>query len=95
VFEWDDEKNRLNIEKHGISFETAATIFRGIILSRIDDREDYGEVRDISIGRVDTDVVVTVVHTNRDGSILRLVSARRAIRRERKDYDEYCAQITR
>ena len=95
MFEWDDEKNRLNIEKHGISFETAATIFRGIILSRIDDREDYGEVRDISIGRVDTDVVVTVVHTNRDGSILRLVSARRAIRRERKDYDEYCAQITR
>ena len=93
MFEWDEEKNRLNIEKHGISFETAAAMFCGIILSRIDDREDYGEVREISIGRVETDVVVTIVHTNRDGDI-RLISARRANRRERKDYDEYCTQIT-
>ena len=94
MFEWDDEKSRLNVEKYGIGFETAATIFRGNVLSRIDDREDYGELREISIGRVDTDVVVTVVHTDRDGNV-RLISARRANRRERKDYDDYCAQITR
>lgn len=93
MFEWDEEKNQRNLEKHGIGFETAATIFRGIILSRIDEREDYDEVREISIGRVETDVVVTVVHTDRAGTI-RLISARSTNRRERKDYDDYCSKIT-
>jgi uncharacterized DUF497 family protein len=94
VFEWDEEKNQRNLEKHGIGFETAATIFRGTTFSRIDDRDHYDEVREISIGRIETDVVVVVVHTDRAGTIS-LISARGANRRKGRDYDDYCSKITR
>jgi uncharacterized DUF497 family protein len=55
-FEWDEEKARTNLAKHGVSFLTAAEIFANEILERIDDREDYGEVRLIVLGRVDAEV---------------------------------------
>ena len=42
-FEWDEEKARTNLAKHGVSFLTAAEIFANEIMERIDDREDYGE----------------------------------------------------
>ena len=45
AFEWDDEKARSNLAKHRVSFLTAAAIFANEILERIDDREDYGEIR--------------------------------------------------
>lgn len=92
TFEWDDNKNQSNLEKHGISFEEAALIFEGVILSRIDDRKDYGETRTITIGKIANLVVVTVVHTDRDGNI-RIISARSANRLERQEYDDHCAQI--
>lgn len=50
TFEWDEDKNRVNIGKHGVSFETAMCIFEGPVLSWIDDRKEYGEVRLRSIG---------------------------------------------
>lgn len=87
MFEWDDEKNRTNIEKHGISFEQASRIFEGLTLTVIDDRFEYGEVREISIGLIDGIAYLTVAHTNREGSI-RIISARPARRNERKRYDE-------
>ena len=90
-FEWDDAKNLLNIEKHGISFEEAVRVFAGVYLSRIDTRENYGEVREITIGMIAETVVAVVVHTNRDEAI-RIVSARKANKRERSDYHDYCAQ---
>ncbi len=52
-FEWDDDKAALNIAKHGVSFLTAAEIFANEIIERIDDREDYGELRFMALGRVD------------------------------------------
>ena len=91
-FEWDDNKNQSNLEKHGISFEEAALIFEGVTLSRIDDRKDYGETRTITIGKIARLVVVTVVHTDRNGNI-RIISARSAKQLERKEYDDHCAQI--
>ncbi len=92
-FEWDDEKNKSNLEKHGIAFEEAALIFSGVTLSKTDDRRNYGEVRTISIGQLVDQVVVVVVHTLRDHRI-RMISARLAHRIERKEYHEYCSQIT-
>ncbi len=92
-FEWDEQKNEANIRKHGIRFEEAAQIFRGPVLTRIDDREDYDELRELSIGRLGLDVVVVVVHTDRD-EVIRIISARLANRAERKDYDEHCKKIT-
>jgi len=85
MFEWDEEKNKTNLAKHGISFGEAALIFEGRVFSRTDDRKDYGEVRFISIGAISEAVVVVVVHTIRRGKI-RIISARLASERERKIY---------
>jgi len=49
-FEWDARKNALNLAKRGISFEEARLIFESPVVSRTDDRTDYGERREISIG---------------------------------------------
>lgn len=86
-FEWDDEKNQSNIEKHGISFEQARTIFAGPVLSKMDQRFAYGETRWISVGLVEEIAVIVVVHTERDG-ITRIISARPANRKERRRYYE-------
>lgn len=87
MYEWDDEKNRANIEKHGVSFERASKIFAGFIYTVIDDRLDYGELREISIGVVDAVAYLTVTHTDRDG-VIRIISARPATRMERSRYDK-------
>ena len=94
-FEWDTRKNEANIKKHGISFDEAAMIFEGPILSFVDLREDYEghdghlEVREISIGSLEGRTVLVVAHTDRIGNI-RIISARRAGKREAKRYHEYC-----
>ena len=85
--ECDDEKNQINIEKHCVSFERAAQIFEGFTLSVVDDRFDYGETREISIGVVSGVAYLTVAHTDRQGKT-RIISARPASRNERKRYDQ-------
>jgi uncharacterized protein len=55
-FEWDGEKASIDLIKHRVSFLTAAAIFANETMERIDDREDYGELRHIALGRVDLDV---------------------------------------
>ena len=59
-FEWDEEKNRLNVEKHGVSFEEAVNVFNDVHLSRPDTREEYGEVRVITIGMIAGTIVAVV-----------------------------------
>ena len=86
-FEWDETKNRVNIAKHGVSFEQARQIFDGIVWTRIDDRFDYDEARFISIGTLKKATLVVVAHTDRSGAI-RIISARPANRTERKRYYE-------
>jgi uncharacterized protein len=92
-FEWDENKNRQNLKKHGIGFEEAKEIFDGIIFTSIDERFDYGEIREISIGTIQGVVVVTVTHTEREG-IIRIISARKATPKERKAYYEYFSEAT-
>lgn len=58
-FEWDENKNAQNLKKHGISFEEAQEIFDGIVFNAIDERFDYGEIREISIGAIQGVVIVT------------------------------------
>ena len=86
-FEWDEDKNRRNIAAHGIQFEDAQTIFDGPVLTRIDDRYSYDEIREISLGLFNGVVVLAVVHTDRD-DVTRLISARKATSRERKQYEQ-------
>jgi uncharacterized protein len=92
-FEWDKSKNQQNIQKHGISFEEATEIFDGVVFTSIDERYDYEEIREISIGSIQGVVIITVAHTDRNGKI-RLISARKATPKERKTYYEYLAQST-
>ena len=83
-FQWDQAKSASNEAKHGISFLQAAQIFRGPILKTQDTRRDYGEHRFVAIGVFDG-VILSVAFSERDGDI-RLISARRASRRERHRY---------
>ncbi len=87
-FEWDEQKNKTNIAKHGISFEKAKGIFEGDTLTIVDDRYDYGELREISIGMVEGVLILTVVHTDTKDGKRRLISARKANKRERKRYGQ-------
>jgi uncharacterized DUF497 family protein len=64
-FEWDEEKNLVNQRKHRISFEEAATIFDGPVLS-LEDQGHQSEVREQSYGLIGGVVVVCVVHTDRE-----------------------------
>ena len=85
-FEWDPAKNELNLRKHGLSFEEAASIFSGPVLSG-PDRHD-GEEREKSFGLLGGAVVVCVIHTERNGKN-RIISARKATPNERKLFDDY------
>lgn len=85
-FEWDENKNRTNIAKHGIGFETAVRIFDGPTLDWIDEREDYDELRTISVGMIDAILIAVVIHTDREG-VTRIISARPAKRSERRIYE--------
>lgn len=83
-FEWDEEKEKLNIKKHGISFSTAALVFDDEDRIEIYDAvHSLEEDRYITIGSVGK--ILFVVYTNRDSSI-RLISARLANERERRLY---------
>lgn len=90
-FEWDENKNRQNIYKHGVSFEDACRIFDGFTLSALDNRFDYQEVREISIGMIDGVAFVTIIHTDRM-DVCRIISARPAAKSERKLYEEAIQQ---
>ena len=87
-FEWDEDKEKKNIRKHGIDFETALKVFGD------DERIEYlddnhstqGEYRYATIGMIyDALFVVTVFYTERTGAI-RIISARRATTREEEEY---------
>lgn len=92
-FEWDEDKNRANISKHGIDFEQAKAVFNDpYLVTRLDDRFEYGEVREVSIGQMPLlaqrqTLIVVVVYTETDG-ITRLISARKATKQERRLYEE-------
>lgn len=83
-FEWDWSKSLANMAKHGIDFEDASQVFDRYVHSEIDDRFDYGEVRQIGYGTLDDEIIV-VVYTVR-GTVRRIISARRARSDERERY---------
>jgi uncharacterized protein len=88
-FEWNEEKAAANLEKHGVDFIDAAGIFTGYTMEAIDGREDYGEVRFQAIGK-NGDQAYVVVFTVR-GARLRIISAWKAGRNDRRRYEESLA----
>jgi hypothetical protein len=87
-FEWDEAKNLENIRKHRIDFADVPDMFDGSMLVELDERTDYGEDRWIGIGFLRNGVAV-VVWTERQGDVIRIISARRANRYERQRFEEY------
>lgn len=86
-FEWDEDKNKANIGKHGVSFEKARRIFEGPVVTKVDTRFDYGELREVSLGMVDGILILTVVHAEPKEDTIRIISARKANKQERKIYE--------
>lgn len=87
-FEWDQTKADSNLIKHGISFEEASTVFADPLSLTIPDPEhSQAEERLIILGNSHRGKLLVVVHTER-GENIRVISARRASRRERKFYEE-------
>ncbi len=89
-FEWDEAKNEANIRNHKIDFADVSPVFDGPMLLELDERESYGEDRWIGIGLL-SDIPVVVVFTERQGDTIRIISARKADRHERRKFKEAIA----
>ena len=87
AFEWDDTKASANWTKHRVTFDAARNAFAdAFALEFVDDRADYGEPRFVLIGMA-TDRLLTVAYTVR-GERVRIISARPATAREKREYHE-------
>jgi len=91
IFEWDEKKNQSNQKKHGVSFEEAVTVFFDPNQLSIPDIEhsDYEE-RWVTIGlskKLKTLVVIHLSLTDRSNQTIRVISARKADKTERKQYE--------
>jgi uncharacterized DUF497 family protein len=89
-FEWDDAKSAWTRRTRGFGFDTAARIFQGPTLDVQDERRDYGEDRMVALGAVGEEVLA-VVYTDR-GGVSRIISARRANRRERVLWQSFASR---
>ena len=64
-YTWDENKNKANLDRHGITFEDAQRIFEGPTLEKIDDRFDYEEIRIYAIGLVNG-LEITVIYAEQN-----------------------------
>ncbi len=88
-FDWDEKKNASNRTKHRIAFQVAITVFDDpLALIAPDPKHSHEEVREWIIGESDNGVLVVVFTIRQPGDIYRLISARRANRKERGKYEE-------
>ena len=91
-FEWDEEKNRQNLRKHDVRFESAILVFEDpSSVTLRDSMHGEEEERFVTLGSIGPDSVLFVVHTLReqnDEEIIRIVSARAATSRERRAYED-------
>jgi uncharacterized DUF497 family protein len=87
-FEWDPRKAKLNVRKHSISFEEATTSFRDpVSASAPDPDHSVSENRFVTFDVSSNGRLLTISHTER-GESIRIISARRATKEERKIYEE-------
>lgn len=87
-FEWDTHKAALNLQKHGVSFEEASSVFGDPLAGTIPDpMHSTRDSRFVTIGMTPAQRLIVVVHTDRDARI-RITSARPATRAERKKHEQ-------
>ena len=88
-FIWDDNKNISNQKKHGISFEEAKSVFSDELARLVPDPEhSKGEERFILMGISKKFRVLTICHCGIDSDTIRIISARKADKKERKQYED-------
>jgi uncharacterized DUF497 family protein len=94
-FEWDEAKNLSNQRKHGVSFEEASQVFWDPLFVSVKDRIEGGEQRWRTYGEVEGWLLLMVVHTVSEMDergwtveVMRIISARRATRKERQRYED-------
>lgn len=88
IFEWDPKKAESNEAKHGISFPDAASVFLDPIAWTFPDPDhSIGEERFITLGRALNGELIVVAHVEYDEDRIRIISARRATKRERHDHE--------
>lgn len=87
-FEWDGAKASLNERKHRVTFEEASSVFGDALAVIFDDEwHSTEELRELIVGHSDRNRLLIVSFTQRQGRI-RIISARRATKQERQDYEE-------
>ncbi len=87
-FEWNSDKATGNLQKHGVTFQEAATVFGDVLsLTFPDPDHSVGEDRYVTIGMSRLAQLLVVSHTDRSDRI-RIISARRATRQEQRVYEE-------
>ncbi|HEU4593668.1 MAG TPA: BrnT family toxin [Pyrinomonadaceae bacterium] len=88
TFEWDENKAAENLSKHAVSFSEAVSVFEDSLSRTIPDPlHSSEEDRFVIVGISELQRTLVVVHTYRD-NVVRIISARKATTRERKDYEE-------
>ena len=86
-FEWDAAKERANLEKHGVSFAEASTVFGDPLAATIPDPDhSEGEARLVTMGYSASNRLIVVSHIE-EGDTVRIISAREATSHERKTYE--------
>ncbi|SEC89347.1 hypothetical protein SAMN05519104_2305 [Rhizobiales bacterium GAS188] len=89
-FEWDPEKARRNLAKHGVAFDVAENVWDDALHIIVPDRFEDGEQRWHAIGMVGPVAILLVVHTypdSEDGNRVRIIGARKATAHERRRYE--------
>ena len=86
-FIWDRRKNEANIKKHELDFADAYMVFESPMLVGLDEREEYGEDRWISVGLMENRVVV-IIFTEPEEDTIRVISFRKATTDEQNNYEQ-------
>ncbi|MEQ1664815.1 MAG: BrnT family toxin [Bdellovibrionales bacterium] len=88
-FVWDESKYKSNFKKHGVSFEEAKTCFYDFLHVLITDPEhSFGEQRMVLVGVSAKSRLLVVVHVDKSENVIRIISARKASKNERIQYEE-------
>ena len=95
-FEWNRDKERINIRKHGVTFEKASYVFADpFALNLYDNEHSDNEDRWVLLGKSLNETVLLVIHTFRDDNnieFVRIISARKATKEENKIYNQRCSK---
>lgn len=88
VLRWDPRKARANLKKHGVTFEEAGSVLRDVLSTTVSDPlHSTEEDRFVTVGRSKRGRTLVVVHSDSEESI-RIISARHATAKERREYEE-------